>query len=237
MKNRIRILSLLISCVLLSLLMITTVCGVSVSDVSSEQQQEYLQNLDIQVLTEEPEKAPFCCYNVSTSGVIAIGRDYNMRKAVVFYRADGTFYGGFSFEDSGSFFLHWKKDRLLLYLVRSSLVVTLCTDGTVENVQASDDVGHYRDVLCQTEQLVRGRRYSAKSISDVITFFTARYGKLVVTIGEGEEQVLYDATGMQLFQILFGAVIVLLMALVIFLYHYKRKNRESHKEKQPDRPI
>ncbi len=77
--------------------------GFSTEAMESGDQQVFLSNVKLSLITEEPEKQVITCFDVNDDGLVAVGSKDLTKKIVLVYDSAGTFQYGYTFDCSGSF--------------------------------------------------------------------------------------------------------------------------------------
>lgn len=191
----------------------------------------FLKNINITVLSDEPNKKAIECFSVNKNGNIAIGYSNGNNKTICIYAADGNFQYGYSFNCSGNFGVELYDDILNVYFVRSDIALSLYPTGEVENIlkilNTSDNNKYWNDYVFSTKQVVDDCEYILKNDAGILNGFSSSYSQLIkVNIHNQEELVVYNATPGYFSSIV---VFVLVFMFIIFAglvafnkYRFKR---------------
>ncbi|MBE6870648.1 MAG: hypothetical protein E7491_01705 [Ruminococcaceae bacterium] len=183
-------------------------------ELSGEREKNARENLNFALITEEPKKRPIICFDVLNNDTIAIGTEFGSTSTVSIYNSNGDFKYGYKFETSGSYTVGFEDGKLVVYLVRSDLAITLNENGDVAKVQKilmSNENEKYWESTYSTVRNVDGFKYESSGEMSFIRFFTGYDYYLVATDENGNEHVVYDVRDT-------GTVInILSWCLVIFL--------------------
>ena len=124
---------------ILALLNLSTNCLSTATTVSAE------TIIEIQMLDEEPEKAPITNFDISDELKLVVSSQSFLTNKIVVYNYEGDFLYGFIFEYDGKIGVEWKdNDRLTVYLIKSGKSITLDKNGVIEEVEIYD-VKDYND--------------------------------------------------------------------------------------------
>ena len=205
--------------------------GFITEDLSEEKRTTFLTNVEVSLLEQEPAKKAIECFDVSESGMIAIGQAGSERKKVVcIYSQDGAFVRGYSFNCSGAFAVEWTADNLNIYFVRSDVIAAVDSAGNlvdIAKVQDSIENNTYRNHHIYTNERVCGDTvYKLKNDMGILNLLATSYSQLVAVHPTGEETILYDVSSNQLikYSIAYGIIaVIILVNLVKALGRYKRK--------------
>ncbi len=167
-------------------------------EISDKVQYEIWNNI---ALTEEeiPQTfdSPLVSFDISEDGQIAVATN---SKKIIIMNTNGNIIRCFSFESSGSYFIQWKNDNLLLILVRGSVIAEFTSNGDFISVQGIDESGdntiHAWNLLKKsTLQTYNNEKYQVKNDMGLLNIFTSyKYSQLVKTDEKGNSFLLYDAT-------------------------------------------
>lgn len=185
---------------------------------------EVLSRIKISLLTEEAEKWPIECFDVSENGMIVLGLAdpgfHSERNCLYVYSSDGVFQYGYSFESSGSFYVEWNQDNIEIYLARSDIIVILNPkEQTQSAVQIKDvtESSHYiNQVLRLRERQVGDTKYIIQNDMGVLNLIASSYSQMLV-VNASETTMIYDVNSNALTRVIIKIVTVCLMACVVIL--------------------
>lgn len=86
--------------------------GFTTDDMELDEQQAFLSNINLSLVTEEPEKNAIDCFDVNDDGLIAIGSQNSTSKIISVYTSDGAFKYGYKFDCDGSFGVEWDNGNI-----------------------------------------------------------------------------------------------------------------------------
>ena len=95
--------------------------GFSTSEPDEKKQQYFLSGNAISLTYEEPKKYIISCFDVSESGLVAVGSATYGNQYIYVYDATGKFQYGYAFNNPGSYGLQWDGSDLIIYFVRSDI--------------------------------------------------------------------------------------------------------------------
>ena len=111
----------------------------STDSIDSDSKTEYLQTMNLQLLTDEPVISSIQCISANDNGMIAV---VSCDCEIIVYSFDGQFLYGYSFERNGAYGIQWEKNYIQICDVRSDTVATFDSLGKNIDVQyiiQSDD--------------------------------------------------------------------------------------------------
>jgi len=191
---------------------------------NQSREDEVLSYTKISLLTEEAEKWPIECFDVSENGMIVLGlsdtRFHSSHNCLYVYSSDGVFQYGYSFEDDGSFYVEWNQDNIEIYLARSDIIVILNPkEQTQSAVQIKDvtESSHYiNQVLRLRERQVGDTKYIIQNDMGVLNLIASSYSQMLVVNGE-ETIMIYDVNSNAITRVIIKIVTVCLMVCVVIL--------------------
>lgn len=188
--------------------------GFTIIELSEDKKQSFIDYLDIELLTTEPERKAINCFNISADGQIAIGCSHSgASKSISVYDTEFNFLYGYTFYSESSFGIDWEGENILIYIVRAEKIISLTANGTILDVLGVDydqkTDSYLRNVIDATERTYKGRVYSLSN--DFLgVFHPGAYTKLEVSDTNGNSEILYDASygvGVYIFISIFIAVL------------------------------
>lgn len=200
--------------------------------VSNEQYSKIINSFTIEVVDSSiiTDKS-IVCFDVSESGLIALGFEDFDDDIVGIYKTDGSFCHAFKFYTAGSFYVEWVDNNILnICLVRSNLCIYINMEGEILQIDEILDTyenNSYWRTLMKPVRNIDNLEYSLRSDVGVLQFFAASYSKLVYTDGSGNETILYDVTGMHLFRILFWIIVIASFATYVIYGIYKQSTTKN----------
>ena len=215
--------------IVVSLLFILANSGIGVSAVNTgfttepmqdDEVDTFIENVNLSVLTEEPEKMPIDCFDVNDSGMIAIGSDTN-QKTVCVYTENGTFQYGYSFDCSGSIGVEWDDTNLNIYFVRSDVIASVAPNGEILDVcqvQNSIENNSYRNhFIHATERTIDDTRYVMRNKMGVLNWLAVSYSQIVVINSTGAENIIYDASQTHLVNMMVSITVIFTFVCIVIV--------------------
>ena len=175
-----------------------------------------LKNVNLSMLTVEPQKEAIECFAVNEEGVFAIGCSSSENKTVCIYTSDGAFQYGYSFKCSGNFGIELDKSILNIYLVRSDVAIAVDSEGEVKSVlkiqNTSENNSYWNDCVFSTRRRIGDAEYFLKNDMGILNLFASSYSQLITTNKYGEKIILYDVNSAQ-----FSNMIAVVGGVLVFI--------------------
>jgi len=167
--------------------------GFETEKLSEETVNEIKSNMKITVLHAEPPKGVITCFDISERGNIAVGSEKDAEKTIYVYSSDMMFLYAYQFETVGDFVIEWDRDTMNVVLVRGNMIMSLSSDGFVEDVcqiiyKAENSA--YLESLRSNAKHQGVYRYQA--LNQGISFSTTNWTTLVRTGETGEKEIVYQ---------------------------------------------
>lgn len=208
---------LIVFCGCISALAMNT--GFSTGEMNSEEQQTFLSNIDLTLMSEEPQKSAFTCFDVSKSGQVAIGFANAQNKYISVYDANGKFQYGYVFNCNQSFGVQWDSADLIIYFVRSDAAASFDSNGTNVELRTIEDTAdnnsYWNRCVFSKEKTIDTNRYTAKNNMGILNIFASSYSQLLKTDSDGNETIIYDAGTTQMLQTVLFIIAVLIFAAIV----------------------
>jgi len=212
-----RICSIFAFVIILSLFLVSPAAAfmteLSGKHVPEEDAEFFMQNCKLERIEKEPPLSLFSCFDVSDSGLIAIGQVNLDEKRVCVYTCTGTFLYGYTFRSDGDFEVEWDGENLGIYFARSDYLVSLSPQGDVlslwETEHTIENSIYLLRVIEAHDKEVNGTMYSARNASKIAGLLSPYYAKIQVRESDGTERTVYDASAVQNARMLSAAVILL----------------------------
>lgn len=204
MKRR-RVISILsiISLIVLSL----NICsfamntGFSTSEPDEKKQQYFLSGNAISLTYEEPKKYIISCFDVSESGLVAVGSATYGNQYIYVYDATGKFQYGYAFNNPGSYGLQWDGSDLIIYFVRSDIAALVDSAGNIKELKVIDDTeannSYWNKYVFAKERTQNGNTYTMKSNMGLLNIVATGYSQIIITAPDGQETMIYDVSKAQ----------------------------------------
>lgn len=151
-------------------------------------------------MPREPYHTPINSFSVTESGyVLCCSGSSNKGNEILVYDRDGLFLYGLTFDPGSDFRIIHKDNDVVLYLYRSYLAITVDETGTVTDVRRIQDYAENMRRLDRMQNIqsipLDHFTYEVCKDSGVQLLPGYSYNKLIRADEEGQELVLYDATG------------------------------------------
>lgn len=204
--------------------------GFSTEELNEEQKDSFSINAGISPLSDEPEKDTIVCFDVNDNGLIAIGQETWDKKIVSVYSSDGVFQYGYTFVSSGSIGVEWDENNINIYFVRSGVIASVNSSGEVLDIKEVQDTtennSYYYRFFRVAERTVGDTTYLIRSNMGILNWITASYSQVVVKEFDGTENIIYDASSIQLqrMTIIFIAILLFLAIFIWRIYCYYCKS-------------
>ena len=202
--------------------------GFSIDLLTDEEQNDISKNIEISVLTEEPEKDAIQCFDVSDNGTVVIGSGFFVNKTVCVYSCDGIFQYGFTFSSTGSFGVGLDGNNVIIYFVRSDLAVSVNPQGEIVDIARIQDTRenatHWNKIIDSAKRSVGNAVYELRGDNGSLNPFTSDYSRLVVVSPDGAEVTFYQSTvdSYSIFCLVVGGIAVILLAIGLISVLYIR---------------
>ena len=169
------------------------------------------KKIKFSVMKNEPRKEPMDCFDVSESGMIAIGTSQaSSNKRVYVYTSEGEYKYGYTFRSGGSFALEFDGEVLNIYFVRSDIILAVAPGGEIKGISkvqnTKENTSYLLNELYATEKEINGTKYIIRNDIGFLNLFATSYSRLVVKASDGEESIIYDVNAYQFVVVLFWVV-------------------------------
>ena len=210
--------------------------GFTIDDVSIKEQQQFLSNISLSLLTNEPPKKPFVCFDVNENGLIAIASGDSEKKYITVYDRNGIFQFGYSFNCHQSFGIQWDKIMLNIYFVRSDIAASFDNLGNNLEIYRIDDTidnnAYWNNIVFAKEKNVFNHKYCAKNSNIFMSLFSSDYSELIDIDNNDDVTVVYDAGSEysihRVIVYISGVLFVVLIIVIIILQYRKKKMNPNH---------
>lgn len=188
--------------------------GFETETMSQEEKNEFIKNISISKLLEEPKKQAIVCFDVNDD-YYAIGYSNNQSKTICVYSVDGIFQYGYNFKTSGSFSFELTENSIIIYSVRGDNLFELSSDGKLLDlcrVTNTTENSIYHDKTISKKRHIGEKEYKLKNNYGIFNFFVTSYSQLICVDENGNETVLHDVSSTEykkvIFSIIAGAIFV-----------------------------
>ena len=192
---------------------------VNAETFSDEEQRGIYESLSITAISDFKGSKTFTNFDVNEEGEVIVSFDNMLSNSVVAFDKKGEYLFGFAIKTQGSFYVEWSGDNICLFLVRSSLMVTMNKEA--ELISIVDCSEQYYDLIYKfknTENISTNEgNYSANSY--FMLFGTGHY-KLTRECSDGVIDI-YSAGFLPLI-IEYSLILIFISAyIVIIVYRLK----------------
>ena len=188
-----------------------------VEELPQKEIDAFIADQNISLIKGEPKKQPIECFDVNQKELIALGSSNGEDKFIWVYSKQGDFKYGYSFSAYGSFGIEWDEDNIIIYFVRSQIVVSVNSNGNIEAifkvVNSVENNTHKYEVF-KTQKEIDNTKYILKNDMGILNFLSHSYSQLVVREADGNEIIIYDINTTQLIK-----RVVLMIFLICFLIY------------------
>lgn len=207
--------------------------GFKTDRVDENDKQIFISNIDLSLIREEPEKNTITCFDISESGLIAVGTKNLNKKLVMVYTSDGHFEYGYEFNCSGSFGIEWDAENIIIYFVRSDIAASFDKAGDnveLKKIQNTIENTSYwnNDVFC-TQRTINNSLYYMNNENGLFSIAMPSYSQITKVDSDGNSEIIYTCGNNQVlkFVIIFIIIVVfvILITKVVFLQFIKLKKK------------
>lgn len=189
-----------------------------------------LSNVNLQYITEEPDKKGINCFDVNENGLVAIVYDFS--NTIVVYDSNGTFKYGYKFNSAGSEEVEWDGDNVNILFNRSDIILSVDPKGNVVGlleIENTIDNSSYSNKLSSHKKMANGKEYAISDILDPFDVLSTEHSKLVVIDSDGTEKVIFDVTSKTLIKNLLVIVLVVLFCAFVIIGILRKIKKSSAK--------
>lgn len=207
--------------------------GFSTNEMNSKDQLTFLSNINLSLITNEPQKSSIACFDVSNNGLIAIGSETSEKNFISVYDATGEFKYGYVFNCNQSFGVQWDGINLMIYFVRSDVAALFDPKGVNIELRTIEDTidnnSYWNHTVFSKEKTVNGNRYTIKNTMGLFNIFASSYSQLIETDSDGNETIIYDFSTSQTTRtiLIFIAVftfVTFVIAIIIWQFLKAKRN-------------
>ena len=193
--------------------------------IEQEECDRLRRSVGIPALDQEPNIRSLTGFDIRADGAVLLGTD-DPQKTFAAYTQDGTFLFGFTFRCSGDHGVKWDDDgRVLLYLVRSDVVLTGARAGNVLNAvelpaDHAENAAYVREEWLPKKRVIDVTAYRLKKGNGILGVFLPNYAELVRIDEAGGEQIVIDLRAEHRLSVVpaiaVSAVFIALLLLIVF---------------------
>lgn len=221
MFKRLFLISIIILIILLSLVLsayASSLYGFESIKLSENEINQIWDKLNIKNLSTnislDDINLPIISFDVSDEEMIILGFKNNQ---VIIIDKNKIIQTYLEFSNNGLFYVQWKKNNILLYLVRGGIIVELTSNGQLINMIKTDDNNInnnflWNEISKKTNIDIDNSTYIVKNDMGILNIFTSSYSQLVKINSNGETVIIYNINNTQLTKI-----IILVIYAVLFI--------------------
>lgn len=132
-KKLLMMISIFLTIIFFQIQIVSSLTGLEIETISENQKEEIKSNLNISRKNLEGTVESISSFDVSTNGLIAVCNE-GFSNFINVYDSNGKFLYGYSLDTQGSFGVEFKDDELMIYLLRSSLLISLDEKGNIIDI-------------------------------------------------------------------------------------------------------
>lgn len=221
MFKRLFLISIIILIILLSLVLsayASSLYGFESIKLSENEINQIWDKLNIKNLSTnislDDINLPIISFDVSDEEMIILGFKNNQ---VIIIDKNKIIQTYLEFSNNGLFYVQWKKNNILLYLVRGGIIVELTSNGQLINMIKTDDNNInnnflWNEISKKTNIDIDNSTYIVKNDMGILNIFTSSYSQLVKINSNGETVIIYNINNTKLTKI-----IILVICAVLFI--------------------
>ena len=206
--------------------------GFSIENMEHKEQEDFLSNINLRLVTEEPEISSIECFDVNDNELVAVGSKNLSKRIVSVYAPDSTFQYGYTFECDGDFGIEWDDNNIIIYFVRSDVAALFDELGnnleiqTIQDTMDNDSYWNYS--VFSRQRTINGNKYTMRN-NGLLYFFSSSYSQLIKTDTQGNVEIIYDNSVAYTIEIIIKiSGVILFVALVVFIVvfqFFKRRKK------------
>ena len=213
-------------CITLSLFFTTVTSalntGVSTVELSDEQITTFTENVNITMLDEDicQNSSGALGFDVNSNGDLAIGCKLGDLSYVCIHDANNSFLYAYSFNTNGSFAFEWDENNLVIYFIRSGVVLSVDNNGKIVEINKIEDTVensiYINSSVKALKKEVNSITYSMKNNK----IFSPSFSRIVATDNSGRETILFDKSTDHtiLFILYFGIALTFILIVILTIY-------------------
>lgn len=216
MKKRYIVLSVIF--VQIIALLITSVLaiqsGLTMYSLEEGEKERINQNRNVEIY-RTPISGSIACFDISNEGKIALGHATsftNNHAQISVYDEDFNFLYGLRFKVSGSYYVSWSGEDLLVYTVRNDIAAVYNENGSCLEMMKCDtsaeNYSYVRKVLAAKKRTSGGKTYKLKNNFGLLNLVASSYSCLVQIDTFGNEEVIYNTSGEYLTRLILKVLLI-----------------------------
>lgn len=215
----------------------TNMFGLKTSLLPEEEKNNFLANVDLELLHDDSRKNKIACFDVSEDGLIAIGAETGTKRIVYLYDQNGVFQYGYRFHSSGDYGIIIQEDTLAIYFGKSDIVAIFDSTGRCMSAQEVLYPGEYKEEISEicyrTQKEVSGKTYS---LERDVNGGGRSYARLVAEDEQGTKTILYDVTTLHsagtivMYVLIIGFFSIIILGFIFKVHnYYKSKGNKTRR--------
>lgn len=223
---------------LVTVLLISTFGAYGVFNLDTEilpsEKRDYIINSinlhdDINNMSDNCLSSTVVSFDVSENGMVVLGLRGD---EIAVLDSDNKPIHDFHFKTNGSFYVRWHEENIVLILVRSSLTVEFTLDGDIIDVSAFDDgSGNNNKILNEIREFkdisFDGNMYSTTNGLKIMNAVAPSRIKVEKTDSDLNITTVYKAKNSNITSVISTVVVVVMFAVVCFVFSKKKNDGES----------
>lgn len=187
--------------------------------ITQEQITQIWDNINLRSASSI-SSSPIINFDVSESNNIVIALD---EKKILIKNQDNNVLNCYEFDSEGTFYVNWNGDNILLFLVRSSVIVEFSIEGQLINMVNCDTHSVKNSELWRMagnnkKVSANDYNYNIKNNMGILNIFSfQRYSQLIRTDSLGNETIFYDVSQSQFEKIVFRILVIILMVITVVM--------------------
>ena len=184
---------------------------------------------DINNMSDNCLSSTVVSFDVSENGMVVLGLRGD---EIAVLDSDNKPIHDFHFKTNGSFYVRWHEENIVLILVRSSLTVEFTLDGDIIDVSAFDDgSGNNNKILNEIREFkdisFDGNMYSTTNGLKIMNAIVPSRIKVEKTDSDLNITTVYKAKNSNITSVISTVVVVVMFAVVCFVFSKKKNDGES----------
>ncbi len=179
-------------------------------------------NIGIKIENKEYHSVSIKCFDVSDTGLIAIGTDEGSEKHVNLYDNNGTFKYGYSFTDYGTYGVGFDDENILIYISRGETVYLVDRQGNClekcDIINNIENNSYWNNVVFAKTKESSGNKYYLSKSPGLLGMVSPFYSRLIKKELNGEETILLDVSNehdVYITSLIIVSIIVISISIVV----------------------
>ena len=199
MKIASRILLLFIIIFIFSIHTCEITNDVDVEEFSIHEMNTLMENITIEKTQTIPKQLEINCFDVNSKNMIAIGLSNLETKYIAIYTKEGEYRYAFKFSSSGDFGLKWDENNLVIFFIRSDVVIKIDETGNILNAYKLKDTLQNQEYIRNVVFSKSKTRNEVRYFADTASIFSTGYSQLIAKdIKSNDAKIIYDVTSFSL---------------------------------------